>query len=110
MSFFNTLPERAVFQSPRSWKFVSDMSGLGLIIKIMCLISFNPLDRGNLYLIQPECPIMSFEEAEFQSPRSGKFVSDSPEKECHVKADGWFQSPRSGKFVSNAFLLVKRRM
>ena len=39
----------------------------------------------------------------FQSPRSGKFVSDlSPEKylESEISREG-FQSPRSGKIVSN---------
>ena len=77
MSFFNTLPERAVFQSPRSGKFVSDeiedvkkMLGMGNMFQSprsgkfvsddeitqeildMLGISFNPLDRGNLYLIE----------------------------------------------------------
>ena len=37
----------------------------------------------------------------FQSPRSGKFVSDFPylAKKCALNL--MFQSPRSGKFVSN---------
>ena len=37
--------------------------------------SFNPLDRGNLYLIINE-DMQGNEEIPFQSPRSGKFVSN----------------------------------
>ena len=37
----------------------------------------------------------------FQSPRSGKFVSDCQNRILHPRM-GWFQSPRSGKFVSNS--------
>ena len=37
----------------------------------------------------------------FQSPRSGKFVSDYKESKM-VTIGQEFQSPRSGKFVSNA--------
>ena len=64
-----------MFQSPRSGKFVSNFVGSGKKLT-RAKLSFNPLDRGNLYQI-------------------------SSEKGCHVKADGWFQSPRSGKFVSD---------
>ena len=45
----------------------------------------------------------------FQSPRSGKFVSDlSPEKylESEISREG-FQSPRSGKFVSDTHATTK---
>ena len=37
----------------------------------------------------------------FQSPRSGKFVSNEETEESTVADDFMFQSPRSGKFVSN---------
>ena len=37
----------------------------------------------------------------FQSPRSGKFVSDEQLKKRAIKSDMLFQSPRSGKFVSD---------
>ena len=42
----------------------------------------------------------------FQSPRSGKFVSNGIASNNLVIKIGEFQSPRSGKFVSNT---VKRR-
>ncbi len=48
-------------------------------------VYFNPLDRGNLYQINAERSARAkvevvFIKIEFQSPRSGKFVSDtSPE-------------------------------
>ena len=40
----------------------------------------------------------------FQSPRSGKFVSDSEGREATslLNSGGRFQSPRSGKFVSDS--------
>ena len=37
----------------------------------------------------------------FQSPRSGKFVSDFPMTFVSKRIGRWFQSPRSGKFVSD---------
>ena len=37
----------------------------------------------------------------FQSPRSGKFVSNVP-KRSRESVERRFQSPRSGKFVSNS--------
>ena len=41
------------------------------------LFGFNPLDRGNLYLIQLTSGRMTIITSEpFQSPRSGKFVSN----------------------------------
>ena len=41
------------------------------------LLCFNPLDRGNLYQIPYSgSSVLGFEDMEFQSPRSGKFVSD----------------------------------
>ncbi len=46
--------------------------------------SFNPLDRGNLYQIQNEKVIIYRKSPEFQSPRSGKFVSDSPKNACKL--------------------------
>ncbi len=70
--------------------------------------SFNPLDRGNLYLIlnglgrkccRQLVPL-------FQSPRSGKFVSDyidDDEFTDVVQTRPKFQSPRSGKFVSDFY-------
>ena len=49
---------------------------------------------------------MSFEEAEFQSPRSGKFVSDNNGVNMSVLSilSTVFQSPRSGKFVSDTVM------
>ena len=38
----------------------------------------------------------------FQSPRSGKFVSDAVLNEIASPEDIGFQSPRSGKFVSDS--------
>ena len=40
-----------MFQSPRSGKFVSDDEITQEILDMLG-ISFNPLDRGNLYLIE----------------------------------------------------------
>ena len=37
----------------------------------------------------------------FQSPRSGKFVSDERYNAQKSLSFSWFQSPRSGKFVSD---------
>ena len=37
---------------------------------------FNPLDRGNLYQIIEAIGTKEVKEFKFQSPRSGKFVSD----------------------------------
>ena len=64
---------------------------------------FNPLDRGNLYLI---VSTITYENIDnnivFQSPRSGKFVSNPMANKPEPKIKQLvFQSPRSGKFVSN---------
>ena len=86
---------------------------------------FNPLDRGNLYQI-PKEPTYRILSEVFQSPRSGKFVSDLEKCVIFVallqsfnpldqgnlykimemlgsneNSTQPFQSPRSGKFVSN---------
>ena len=46
---------------------------------------------------------LNFIPAKFQSPRSGKFVSNLRERiRQHLKVLHSFQSPRSGKFVSNS--------
>ena len=67
--------------------------------------SFNPLDRGNLYLIIKKLFFIANHPAPaelFQSPRSGEFVSNVGRMDILPR---WhldrFQSPRSGKFVSN---------
>ena len=41
---------------------------------------FNPLDRGNLYLIIDENTYEHSTQIAFQSPRSGKFVSNNRKK------------------------------
>ena len=41
---------------------------------------FNPLDRGNLYLIQVKELFPTLVGDLFQSPRSGKFVSNAKEE------------------------------
>ena len=93
----------------------------------MQVVSFNPLDRGNLYLIIDENTYEHSTQIAFQSPRSGKFASDlftavtlTKRDKCFNPLD-WenlyqmrsingltffvrvkkFQSPRSGKFVSD---------
>ena len=91
-----------LFQSPRSGEFVSNKEIS--LIDAAKLKGFNPLDRGNIYIgsfyITRDA---AFGQIEFQSPRSGKFVSDmSTLTEDIVKRIvAKFQSPRSGKFVSN---------
>ena len=63
---------------------------------------FNPLDRGNLYQIAI-LAVLAFAAFAFQSPRSGKFVSDTNNNGAQVEEVMFieFQSPRSGKFVSD---------
>ena len=66
---------QVVFQSPRSGKFVSDfVRRVGK--ELVYAICFNPLDRGNLYQIALMGFFAQLPERAFQSPRSGKFVSD----------------------------------
>ena len=64
---------------------------------------FNPLDRGNLYLIGLKTVTRNTVtiKSKFQSPRSGKFVSDQKLNRLNIHSLIAFQSPRSGKFVSN---------
>ena len=45
----------------------------------------------------------------FQSPKSGKFESNVPTKVGEVATEGVFQSPKSGKFESNVSLKSKFR-
>ena len=90
-----------LFQSPRSGKFVSDLH-LKRILDQQQLVSFNPLDRGNLYQIFSWKVKRKFAmPMEFQSPRSGKFVSNTANNITELARENPFQSPRSGKFVSN---------
>ena len=94
-----------LFQSPRSGKFVSDASFLEArgAYDAGC---FNPLDRGNLYLIEKGCHVKA-EGWEFQSPRSGKFLSNDIEgMESKALQYMRFQSPRSGKFVSDTYAIA----
>ena len=64
---------------------------------------FNPLDWGNLYQItrSQSAPSIILTVMVFQSPRSGKFVSDVHTDIAQWGAVFMFQSPRSGKFVSD---------
>ena len=90
-----------LFQSPRSGKFVSDYFLQGdYNVKFYC---FNPLDRGNLYQMQSgkTLAIITTKRV-FQSPRSGKFVSDKVRMVAAINNKIMFQSPRSGKFVSDS--------
>ncbi len=90
------------FQSPRSGKFVSDLfTAVTLTKRDKC---FNPLDRGKLYQIRSTLfGVLRNEFGLFQSPRSGKFVSDRLLEALFDAPEGTaeFQSPRSGKFVSD---------
>ena len=74
----------------------------GLNLELIGRFCFNPLDRGNLYQIKPKFHHKIFLIVKFQSPRSGKFVSDM---RMMLIISAWFlsmfQSPRSGKFVSD---------
>ena len=66
-----------LLQSPRLGKFVSN-TNQQLCLKIKIKHGFNPLDRGNWYQINPLVEqYLHFFNQGFQSPRSGKFVSDS---------------------------------
>ena len=65
-----------MFQSPRSGKFVSNRKPTDKIYDPF--LGFNPLDRGKLYLIQIIHDKNRVGAGKlFQSPRSGKFVSDN---------------------------------
>ena len=64
-----------MFQSPRSGKFVSDLEHYNAQNHLASAEGFNPLDRGNLYQILM-VQLRKLAYSEFQSPRSGKFVSD----------------------------------
>ena len=88
------------FQSPRSGKFVSDLL---IWLPTQMTSRFNPLDRGNLYLIAYMNGARVTVQGMFQSPRSGKFVSNIEKEEKRREKLGEFQSPRSGKFVCNFF-------
>ena len=81
--FFTKEIKMKTFQSPRSGKFVSDAL---INDQYWCFAPcFNPLDRGNLYQIRPrrqKLPLWRL--VLFQSPRSGKFVSDSPKNACKL--------------------------
>ena len=70
-------------------------------------MGFNPLDRGNLYQIffSEKKVKVSLGRSMFQSPISGKFVSDKKAIRRTIESMGYkFQSPRSGKFVSDGIL------
>ena len=122
------------FQSPRSGKFVSDQAMLLKLSELqMCFnpldrgnlyqirtsqissivlaatVGFNPLDRGNLYQMCQHCRHQSFILClrRFQSPRSGKFVSDRIEVKEMKGGTATFQSPRSGKFVSDLLCTIR---
>ncbi len=70
----NSAETLQTFQSPRSGKFVSDSNTTTIyVLKDTC---FNPLDRGNLYQIEGNTFMVHCKLDRFQSPRSGKFVSD----------------------------------
>lgn len=73
-----------LLQSPRLGKFVSN-TNQQLCLKIKIKHGFNPLDRGNWYQINPLVEqYLHFFNQGFQSPRSGKFVSDSPKNACKL--------------------------
>ena len=66
-----------MFQSPRSGKFESNLTGLH--IAKLVKYGFNPLDRGNLNQIINFQRDKGVQRTMFQSPRSGKFESNSEE-------------------------------
>ena len=66
-----------MFQSPRSGKFVSDTMVTALRNGRAGCHCFNPLDRGNLYQMSQKDAFSRANDIMFQSPRSGKFVSDN---------------------------------
>ena len=64
---------------------------------------FNPLDRGNLYQMLTEDIVRKIV-AKFQYPRSGNLYQINMDGKVFDASMTKFQSPRSGKFVSNLFL------
>ena len=104
---------------------------LVFIVVYIAMFGFNPLDRGNLYQMQKTIETQPVPKM-FQSPRSGKFVSDIYQQRlwkifqqcCFNPLDRGnlyqiqyltikkitrlkFQSPRSGKFVSDMSVMTR---
>ena len=68
------------FQSPKSEKFESNKVFYFLLFS-RTLLSFNPLNRGNLNQITDGEAFKAALKEAFQSPKSGKFESNSDTKE-----------------------------
>ena len=88
------------FQSPRSGKLVSDNSNQEEKWEksVRC---FNPLDRGNLYLIQLKPNNKGGVGLSFNPLDRGNLYLIKPDFDDEIANAIQFQSPRSGKFVSN---------
>ncbi len=88
------------FQSPRSGKFVSDCTIF--IRRATCSLCFNPLDRGNLYQIGLDVYKNSTRRARVSIPYIGEICIRLGLMSIKIQLDEQeFQSPISGKFVSN---------
>ena len=88
------------FQSPRSGKFVSNPAKIQARLAFEDKVCFNPLDRGNLYLIGDIILIQNLNLSCFNPlDRGNLYLIEFYERDrFHPEL---FQSPRSGKFVSN---------
>ena len=64
------------FQSPRSGKFESNTADISALTAAR-QTGFNPLDRGNLNQIDSNIIFGVQDKTVFQSPRSGKFESNT---------------------------------
>ena len=91
-----------LLQSPRLGKFVSN-TNQQLCLKIKIKHGFNPLDRGNWYQINPLVEqYLHFFNQGFQSPRSGKFVSDTS-RNCTKCAKRCVSIPQIGEICIRFF-------
>ena len=91
-----------MFQSPRSGKFVSDLSYRNSAVVQDIKQEFQSPRSGNLYQINMDGKVFDASMTKFQSPRSGEFVSNPIGRKCRkTRIYSAFQSHRSGKFVSN---------
>ena len=93
---------RIAFQSPRSGKFVSNANEKRRFCDMWA--SFNPLDRG-IYIELPKCNTQTVK-SRFGSfnplDRGNLYQITKPVPRLEfIKVSEGFQSPRSGKFVSN---------
>ena len=89
------------FQSPRSGKFESNKSNQASQ-KEVGVIGFNPLDRGNLNQILTKAARLRAGTWSFNPLNRGNLNQMSMDARFEAQVAEMFQSPKSGKFESNS--------